>query len=284
MSGRFFQTVTDQGSSANRVSMRLVALIALLLLLDVVLTTQGWLWSSTLLVAALAVPLFQVSLLAMLPTFWKLSLISRFAVPTAGALAGWFVLSRILPWGFGDDATAGWALAIAIQVLTIVLVIETYRRFQCRGRNGDLHEDLGRSLTFGAQAIILWTTVCALGMGFIQYGRATWQWSIESVWEWEFLAVMPLIGVVNGVVALMSCWIFNANCLWRVVSRMVIATIAAVLLAALLYNSMNWMATGPVLSFSESLVLVTVQSVLLSLSVLVLRVDLKTTSKRYLHV
>ena len=230
------------------------------------------------LVAALAVPLFQVSLLAMLPTLWKLSLISRFAVPTLGALAGWFVLSRILPWGFGDDATAGWALAIAVQVLTIVLAIETYRRFQSRGLDGDLQEDRGISLTFGAQAIILWTTVCALGMGFIQYGRATWQWSIESVLEWEFLAVMPLIGLVNGVVALMSCWIFNANCLWRVVSRMVITTIIAVFLAALLYNAMNWMATGPVLSLAESLVLVTVQSILLSLSVAVFRVDLKTAS------
>jgi len=121
-------------------------------------------------------------------------------------------------------------------------------------------------------------------MGFIQYGRGTWQWSIESLWDWEFLAVMPLIGVINGVVGLMSCWTCNANCLWRFVARMVIATIAAVFSAVLLYNAMNWIATGPVLSLSESLVLVSVQSALLNLSVAVLRVDLKAASDRTLQV
>ena len=62
--------------------------------------------------------------------------------------------------------------------------------------------DQTNPFTFDLRALMLWTTVIALGFGFVQFGRAQWRWT-AAVADWEFLGVMPMIGVFNALLGLL---------------------------------------------------------------------------------
>ncbi|NIL98836.1 MAG: hypothetical protein GTO76_12535, partial [Planctomycetales bacterium] len=151
-----------------------------------------------------------------LATMWAVSSRSssylRFALPPLVLVASWYVLTRLLPWGIGDPVSAGWALALAVQMLAIVLVMVPYRyvhNFRA-GRHPQGDRRQRRYPTYKLSTLILWGTVVACGLTFIRFGRSGWAWTAR-VAEWEFFAAMPVQGLYNALFALLWLWVFAAG-------------------------------------------------------------------------
>ncbi len=133
----------------------------------------------------------------------------RFAVPSLVLIGSWYVLTQLASWGMGEPASAGWALALAVQMLVIVAVMVPYRYVQ-NVRNADQAQGdrtNQRYPTYNLLTLILWGTVVACGLTFVRFGRSQWGWSV-SVVEWEFFKAMPLEGLYNALFALLWLWVF----------------------------------------------------------------------------
>ncbi|MEZ6081906.1 MAG: hypothetical protein R3C56_41395 [Pirellulaceae bacterium] len=240
-------------------------------MLDLTLTRHGWFWDQSMLMIALALPLSQIALLTIVAAVVPMALVLRFALPSFGAVAGWYLLSQILPWGVGEEATAAWALALVAQVVTIFLAVECYWLSRnLRPANETECGDVGRPspFTFGMRTLMLWTTVVGLGFGFIQFGRRSWQWT-AAVFQWEYLGAMPIIGVANGLVAALWLWALATDGLAWQSAKVVTAVLMAGGLAILQCYAAEWITGAYAMNLKESLIVVASQSVFVSASLAV---------------
>jgi hypothetical protein len=261
-------------SAALRVKLltsRLVTVVGIHLALDLALTRYGWLWDQQMLLVALGILLSQLALLTIWAVVVATAPLVRFAVPTIGTVGCWYLQSLILPWGVGEEATAAWALALVIQVFTIFVACESYRLKRCfraaqDTKPGDI--ELANPLRYGLGTLMLWTTVVGLAFGFIQFGRHYWQWT-TAVFEWEYLAAIPIIGVINGLVAAMCLWVFASSGLAWLFVRMLTAVMVAGGLAVFQSYSTEWITGTSVITMKDSLIVVAVQSFIISVSLAV---------------
>lgn len=242
---------------------RLGILVGIHLALDLILISRAWWWNQSSLLIAVAIPLSQLTLL----TFWAAVESSRawlrFFVPTVGMAGCWWLMSRILPWGTGEAASAGWAIALVVQVVIVfVSAAHTSRAGRPAVAEDSEQERAASSMRFGVGSLMLWTTVFGLGLGFIQFGQYYWKWT-TAVFQWELLGAMPIIGLANGLLAALWFWVFASVGIARLVFRLVSGVgLTGVLTVVASYATE--LATGTVaLSVNEFMVLLAAQSIIL---------------------
>jgi hypothetical protein len=185
--------------------------IGFYLVVDLLLVGRAWFLEDESQLTAAALILSQCSLAALWAASSRAIPYVRFAVPPIAAVACWYVLSRILPWGFGEPASAAWAVALGVQTLAIVIAINLYE-IVCNldtRRSGDANRPNQSPLTFSLLTLLLWTAVIAVGFGFIQFGRVRWGWTAD-VADWEHVQLMPFIGAYNALLAVLWLWAFTA--------------------------------------------------------------------------
>lgn len=243
----------------------LAILIGVHLALDLALVGRSWHLSLPMLMAAVAIPLSQLALLtiwaAVAPTHTWL----RFAVPAGGILACWFLLSLMLPWGKGDPASAGWAIALVVQVVTCLVAIECCNLCHRLYLAPQTVQGIRSGSKFSIGTLILWTTVLGFGFGFIQFGQRYWQWT-AAVFQWAIMSSMPIIGITNGMVAALWLWAFATR---GMAGRGVRITTTLGLSGGLAYAQWyltKWFAGASTMDLDMSIILVAAQSVIISVS------------------
>jgi len=262
--------IREVHSERSRLSCMIVC-IGLFTVADAFLVSRAWFLEDKRLLVAMAVPLSQCSLAAIWASCSRGDLSLRFVVPLVATIVSWFVLTRILPWGIGEPASAGWALAIAIQTLSIVLMIELDKRGRRllgsrSASEGTRRNSSGPPWTFELRTLMLWTTVIAVGFGFIHLARARWRWT-ETVADWEFMNAMPIIGVFNALVAVVWLWVFAAGN-WR--QRSIKAATALILVGlggSLMSAAVTWSSSASELDYSDGLTLLVSQSVFVAIPI-----------------
>ena len=267
--------MTAEVPNASRLPMpNLVVIVAVHVALDLALSRYSWFWNQPMLMVALAMPLSQTALLTMWAAVVSNSPVLRFAVPAFGTVSCWYLLSLILPWGQGEEATAAWAIALVVQVATIFVAVGCHRLSRAlllprKSELGDMRRM--QPFTFGLRTVMLWTTVVGLGFGFIQFGRQSWQWT-AGVFQWELLGAVPIIGVTNGLVAVLWLWALSTGGLASQTAKIMNVVLIASGLAALQCYATEWITGTLVINLYESLILVAAQSVILWASLVLAKV------------
>lgn len=246
----------------------LVSLVGVHLVLDLALISRSWFWSQPAIMIALAIPLSQLALLTIWAAVVSSNPLLRFVVPIFGIAACWFLMSRILPWGTGEAASAGWAIALVVQVITVLVAVECFRLIRNLFLAGEKNLERtrnARQIRFGIRTLMLWTTVVGLGFGFIQFGQQNWQWT-AGVFKWELLSAMPIIGITNGLVAALWLWAFAIGGQASRGGRILTSLAATGGLAFLSCYTTKWVTGTSVLSLDGSFIVLAAQSVTISLS------------------
>jgi hypothetical protein len=232
---------------------------------------------------AVALPLSQCSLAALWAVSSRANVYLRFAVPLVGAVVCWYVLTKLLPWGIGEPASAAWAISLGVQALAIVIMVNSYQRvwgFAIEGAPGASGPNRSR-FAFDLRTLILWTTAVALALGFIQYGRRQWLWT-AGVADWEYFDVMPMIGVFNALLAVLWLWALAAGSWqWRT-AKSAITVLSIASLGFLVSKAVGWIAVGtPGIGVSELMALAAAQSILVVGSVAFVRLSARVAGRRY---
>ncbi len=257
----------DASSRRLMLTPTLVMLIGVHLALDLALVGGKWHFSQPALMIALAIPLSQLALLAIWAAVAESRTWVRFTLPTGGILACWFLLSLILPWGRGEAASAGWAIALVVQVITTLVLIE-YCIACCSARQAlqTVEGSERRSNPrFSISTLILWTTVLGIGFGFMQFGQRDWQWT-AAVFQWKNMSAMPIIGMTNGMVAALWLWTFAIYGMAKRGVRIIAALALTAGLAGLQYYVTNGLTGTSAIRLDTSFGVLAVQSILISVS------------------
>ncbi len=186
--------------------------VGLFIVADIMLVSRPWFLAGDGLLLAMALPLCQCSLASIWATNRRTSPYLRFALPPAGAVVCWYVIIQILPWGANGLGSAAWAICVAIQAMAILIAIHLFRvaAVLLTPRGDDGTRPSSTDFTFNLRTLMLWTTVSAIVLGFVQYGRVHLGWS-SQVAQWEFVAAMPVLGVFNGLLAVFWLWALIAK-------------------------------------------------------------------------
>ncbi len=243
----------------------LLILIGVHFALDLLLISRSWYWTQTALIIVLAIPISQLSLLTLWVAMGVSNPVLRFALPMLGIAISWVLMSRILPWGIGDPATAGWAIALAIQACTIFVALRFFVYLASRAVESRPH--VGQ-MSFGVSSLMLWTTAIAVALGFVQFGRHYWQWT-GNVFQWGLLSAMPIIGITNGLVAALWLWGVQACGLVSLGLRIAVSLQLTGGLAMLAFYASTWVTGQAVLDLGSLLLVVCSQGLMISLSLAV---------------
>ena len=156
---------------------------------------------------AVAIPFGQCSLAAIYGATTRANAYVRFAIPPIGVVVSWWLLYQTFQWGLNDQVSAAWAVAMTMQTIVIILSIKLYHvasDMMARRRSEEISLDRSRA-AFGVRSLILLTTVCGLGFGFMKLGHTRWGWSGEIA-DWEYLRAMPIVACANALVAMLCLW------------------------------------------------------------------------------
>lgn len=234
--------------------------LGLHVLADTLLITRAWFLDGYLLWVALSLPLSQASLVVIWAACTRAPALMRFAVAPAALFACWYVLMQTLSSGsIGDTISAVWALGLAVQAMTIVILIALYRvAHELYARRRADHERTSM-LSYNILTLMLWTMLVALGFGLVNHGRANWGWTASKT-EWELLKAIPVIGVSNGLIAVIWVWALTLG-RWR--WRFAKIVVAAGLVAAVGYfepKPFQWVIGFQALDTSTTLTVAVAQS------------------------
>ena len=115
--------------------------------------------------------------------------------------------------------------------MTVVIATELCQAVGRRGRPEARHSK-PQHFRFGLQTLILWTTVIAVGFGFIHYGQTHWSWTTST--DWRFVTAIALIGQFNAGIALLWSWALAVgHWRWRVLKIVIVAVLVGSLATAL---------------------------------------------------
>lgn len=233
---------------------------------DLLLISRAWFLEDEQLLVAMAVPLSQCSLATLWAARSRADPYLRFAAPLIVAIASWYVLTRILPWGIGEPASAAWALAIAIQTIAIVLMVNLYDRGcdlltrRVSDGEGSTSKSKRAPLAFDLRTLMLWTTVIAVAFGFAQYLRGRWQWT-SSIADWEFFEAMPIVGLFNALVAVLWLWALALGSWQKRIIRAVAVLMLIGVLGLLMSSAVEWITGTAAIEARDCLLLAGSQSV-----------------------
>lgn len=259
--------IVDANARRNQLCWMIVC-IGCFAVADTLLVSRAWFFEGKYLFAAMAVPLSQCSLASIWSCCSRATLYLRFAASLAAAIGSWLVLTRILTWGIGDPVSAAWALAIAIQLLSIVLMIDLYKRGR-RWLGRDSTKESGtRNCTpspfaFDLRTLMLWTTAIALGFGFTQFAHARWRWS-GNLTDWDFIDAMPIVGVGNALLSVIWLWALAVGSWQRRSMKAAGVLLFVGILGYLMSAAITWSTGVNALESSDCLTLLISQSVLVA--------------------
>ena len=243
------------------------------LMADLLLISSVWFLEHEHLLVVISLPLSQCSLAAVWAASSNMSTYVRFAAAPAGAVAAWYMLTQILPWGIGEPVSAAWAIALAIQTFTIVVAIRLYRSLlNLRARPGEEPNHPIRSLfSYDLLTLMLWTTVLAFGAGFIRYGQVQWGWTAGGI-DWDYSAAILIIGVFNALLAVLWVWAFAVGqWRWGGVRAMIVVCLIGLLAVSTPYV-IDWITRTTAITVRDTLTLATAQSFFLVITLAVVLV------------
>lgn len=248
---------------------------------DLVLIGHPWFIEGDWELAAMSLPLAQCSLAALWSGTGRTYFPIRFALPPIASITAWLVLTRILPWGIGEPASAAWALALLVQTLAIVMTLKVCKPVdrwnQSESRAPRLVSARSR-LAFDLRTLMLWVTVIACVLSFVSYARHRWAWSANAA-NREFLEATSLVGLFNAIVGLIWLWsLADGNFRVRRV-RVPLTTVLMVGLAFPMCKVLAWATTAPGMEVRTCHVLILSQSVVIA-TVLATYVYLNTSTKQ----
>ncbi|HBE71024.1 MAG TPA: hypothetical protein DDW52_22995 [Planctomycetaceae bacterium] len=216
----------------------------------------GGILSDATMILLLAIPFSQLSLVAI----WAATVVknpaARCVIPMFGISVIWMLIRRIMPWGVGEAASVGWAVALCTQAATVIAAVLCYK-INCSKRlyppidlqNDDPVESLAEQRVFGIGTLLVVTTASAVVVSFVRIGQRYWQWTPEML-QWELMGAMPIIGMASGLLA--AVW------LWALVSlsgklgfRMVASAVVCCCLVACVHFGTLWATGSFVLSLPD---------------------------------
>jgi hypothetical protein len=186
------------------------------------------------------------------------------------------VLTQILPWGIGESASAAWAIALVVQTLAIIIGIKLCNdvRDLTARQGADESEANPSRLSFNIRTLMLWTTVIAIGFGFVQFGQSQWQWTADIA-NWDFIKAIPFIGVFNAILAVLWLWALAVGSWqWRS-AKIAIVLLLIGLLGFSLSHVIGWITGIAGISVHETFVMAAAQSFLLAGSLAVVLAPLE---------
>jgi hypothetical protein len=254
-----------------------VAVIALHLVVDLLLISRAWFLDGDRLLLAVALPFSQCSLAVLWALYRAPNPFLRFAVPTLTFALGWQVLAKTLSWGLEEKASAAFAVLLAVQAMTLLVLCLLDRILPPLMGRGRTTVETGKAArwSFQLQTLILWTTVIGLALGFVQYGRAYWGWIVNwsestSIGFGEYARVTSSIGLFNASLAGLWMWALSYDGM-RCVLRVIVAAVASALMARGLSPLIDWLSASLGLGVRDTMVLAAWQSLLIAGSILVVR-------------
>ena len=217
-----------------------------------------------------AVPLSQVSLASLWAVKSESHPYLRFTALPLVVVGCWYVLSRVLPWGINEPASAAWMIALVVQTLTILIACKLYQLASdlVRRRRTGVNSRDHLGLTFQLRTLVLWTTIIAMGFGFIQYGRTHWGWTARAA-DSEFLTAMPLIGLLNACLAVLWLWALATGNWKKRTGKIVLAVCLIAVLGASVSQLIGWLTQFLDIGVDDTLVLAAAQSLLIAGSIAV---------------
>lgn len=243
-----------------------VVVCAVHLGLGLALLSRTWMLSMSTTILLLAIPLSQLSIVSIWAALPARHLAVRCLTPVFGVAITWIFMSRIMPWGVGDAASVGWALAVSTQAATIFVAVAC---FGTRKHRGEPEEEVAQprssyQYNFGVATLLILTTASAIGVSLFRGAALYWEWTPELL-KWELLPAMPVIGIANGLLAIVWYWAFCGQRERRVVSTFT-AVAATCCLVLLTYGGTYATTGGSPLPLRDAFLSLIAQSVILATS------------------
>jgi hypothetical protein len=238
---------------------RLAVLIHLILVAVLVLCAPQYRGTAAM-TAALAVPLAQVSLVAVWAGTRRMMSARRWAVALAGTGWGWLVAIVILPGiAVRSTASAGWAVGLGTQAATILvaLAIWPWRR-PLETSDHDASRPRRRA-QYTVGSLLGWVTLAAV---LLSVGKTATLLGCSDVAQWHSFRFVLALGFLNALDVLLVVWSLSKPS--HLVRRSLIAAVTLAALACLepLALALVLGGTGG-LTPALSLVLAAVQAVIL---------------------
>jgi hypothetical protein len=183
-----------------------IVAVALHAALDVLLLTTPWRFSRELIFIPFALPVSQNGLVAIWAATHPSPSYVRCVVLSIGLVATWYVGMSLLPGQASSALAAGWSAAFVVQSLVIVLTVALARFAHRRGGVLQAAGESPRPNRYSLATLFLWTAALTVPLTLMRLGMTQLGWTTR-VFAWEFLPHVAVVGVYNGlyaVVVLMS--------------------------------------------------------------------------------
>jgi len=175
---------------------------------DLVLLLNPQLRSEMGLMFALAVPIAQVSLVALWAATCAVPPYVRLVITVLGTAWGWYVmitgLRRLV---VGSAESAAWAAGLVTQVVVILAFVAArslWLQFRAARKQGPDGRDAGRWCRYSVGSLLGWTTVAAVLLGLGQTAR-WFGWNAETLQSGDF-RFLCVVSVFNAAYALLVTW------------------------------------------------------------------------------
>lgn len=194
-------------------------------------------------VIVLGILLGQCSAATILSSSKRLKPSLRILIPMLSAFIAWYGVSKLFLIGLGDPSTTWWAISLTAQTITTIAGGRAWAWFRTRlARQVDDRSDADmKSYQFPIRALILWTTVAAIGYAIIESGIRSNRWGIQSLGFADCL-VMALLGVAIALSAI-ACVLALATKQWKSVAIRTVITFPVLIgLGWCIHRGAKWAA------------------------------------------
>lgn len=208
------------------------------LIMSLHLLASSWLlwwyergYADILLLLAWAVPVAQVTLLAVWAALGRLWIGLRLPLALLLVTVAWYIESRLLAFEPDDPRTAAHAVMVFVQFTSIAGVVGLYRVVAWILQRPD-ESCASRPIQYGLVSVLVWMLGVGMVLGVWRLVLSYNGWSIEVVRS-EFFLYGVAIGVCNAVLGLLiaTAVLWGRN-VWRILAQV---TVALVLVGALLW-------------------------------------------------
>ena len=178
-------------------------------------------------------PLAQCSLIAIWAVHSQSRLVLRYMLTMFVVGESWMLMRYKFGWSFQDQASAAWLISIIVQTLLVVGLAKIHMVYFSTRSSADQKNGVVR---FNLQSLLLWITVSAVVLGFVQVARVQFDWSFRQLSQWDFVLATPTFAISAAVLSVVWLWALDARSLLRRLAKSVIATaISYTLIAATLW-------------------------------------------------
>ena len=205
--------VNRDSATSNRIALCIVIHVAI----DFFLFRNTLLLSDALNMALFAIPFSQVSLVGIWAANSRRPLTIRATISMIVTIVCWFLI--VFNQGGSADQLAGfWSIAITLQLITVIALINIRQRFEARKRGEP------SPFAFDVRSLMILTAFCAISFGIFQFACARWSWQF-GLTNIELAIGLALVGVLGGVTAVASLWILSGDAFLGLAKRVLMGVI-----------------------------------------------------------